>query len=196
MIFCTKQSLAAIGAIEQHAETIAPFGDAACGSNSQLFEGFDAFVRGARLVGNLFQLRAMVDGECINVIGLWVGRHCIARCGPVDVVERRIMAHGARGSTLRDEVLHFLEGRIFDRAKEPRDGKGAAGIGKGAAGFNRLIPQPAAQKAGHEGIARAEYIINFDRIAGTLDTFLDIIRNRAGKYNATHRAALHHNCTR
>ena len=111
----------------------------------------------------------------------------------MEMVERRVISHHARGRALGDEMLHFFKGRIFNRAKEPRHRKGSARIGKGAAGFNRFIPQPTAQIAGHEGIACAEHVINFDRKARAFNAVFDIVRNSTRKHHAPHRAALHYN---
>ena len=88
------------------------------------------------------------------------------------------------------EMLQLLPGRIFRRAQEPRHREGAAGIGPGAGGLQRLVAQPAAQEAGHEGVAGAEHVVDLDRKAGPGHAFLETNRNGAGKDDAAHRAAL------
>ena len=57
--------------------------------------------------------------------------------------------------------------------KQPRHREGAAGVGVGAAGLERLVAQPAAQEAGHEGVAGAEHVVDLDRKARALDAVLD-----------------------
>jgi len=60
---------------------------------------------------------------------------------------------------MRQKMLQFCLGRIFDRAEQPGDGKSAAGIGIGATGGDRRIAQIAAQEAGHECVAGAKHAI-------------------------------------
>ena len=76
--------------------------------------------------------------------------------------------------------------------KQARDGESAAGVGVGAAGLERLVAQPAAQEAGHEGVAGAEHVVDLDRKARPLDAFLERIGDGAGEDDAAHRAALEH----
>ena len=124
-------------------------------------------------------------------------RHDRRRLGPprrrpVDVVERFVASQRPMGRAALEEAAKLRPGRIFGRAQEARDGESAVGVGVGAAGFERLVAQPAAQKAGHEGVAGAEHVVDFDRKAWPLDALLERIGNGAGEHDATHRAALEH----
>ncbi|CAM5209776.1 hypothetical protein BTHI11S_02897 [Bosea thiooxidans] len=53
-----------------------------------------------------------------------------------------------------------------------------------------LAAEPAAQEAGHEGVAGAEHVVDLDREALADDAVLEIVGNRALVDDATHRAAL------
>ena len=88
------------------------------------------------------------------------------------------------------EIGELLPGRIFRRAEKARYGEGAAGIGIGRAGLQRLVAQPAAQEAGHEGVAGAEHVVDLDRETLADDAFLEIVGIGAGKDDAAHRPAL------
>ena len=52
--------------------------------------------------------------------------------------------------------------------------------------------QPAAQEAGHEGIARAQHIVDFDRKAVADDAVFEIVGDRAVINDAALGAALQH----
>ena len=88
------------------------------------------------------------------------------------------------------KMLQFREGRDLRRAEQARHREGAARIGIGAAGLQRLALQPAAQEPGQERVARAEHVIDLDRKAGTLDALIERVGNFAGKDDAAHRPAL------
>ena len=138
-------------------------------------------------VGDLLELRAMVDRERHDR-----GRLGPARRRPVDVIERLVAAQRPMGRAVLEEAAELGPGRIFGRAQEPRDGESAVGVGIGAAGLERLVAQPAAQKAGHEGVAGAEHVIDFDRKARPLDALLERIGDGVGEDDAAHRAAFEH----
>ncbi len=53
-----------------------------------------------------------------------------------------------------------------------------------------LVLQPAAQEAGHEGVAGSEHVVDFDRETLADDTVFEIVGDRAVIDDATHRAAL------
>ena len=78
-----------------------------------------------------------------------------------------------------EEELQLLPGRVFRRAEQARDGEGAAGIGPGARGRPVLAAQPAAQEAGHEGVAGAEHVVDLDREALADDAVLEVVGDRA-----------------
>ena len=113
-----------------------------------------------------------------------------ARRRPVDMVDLLVLAQRAMRRAMLEEILQLRKGRAFRRAEQARDGEGAAGIGPGAAGLERLVAQIAAQEAGHEGVAGAQHVIDLDREARALDAVLERVRDRAGKDDAAHRAAL------
>src|SRR5581483_1365342 len=71
---------------------------------------------------------------------------------------RLVVAQRAMRRAMFEEMPHFRPGEVFGRTEQPRHGEGAAGIGVGAAGLDRLVAQPAAQEAGHEGVAGAEHV--------------------------------------
>ena len=141
----------------------------------------------AGVVGDLLELGPMVDRERHDR-----GRLGAARRRPVDVIERLVTAQRPMGRAVREKAAEFGPGRIFGRAQEARDGESAVGVGVGAAGLERLVAQPAAQKAGHEGVAGAEHVIDLDRKTRPLDALIERIGNGAGKDNTAHRAALEH----
>src|SRR3546814_8182924 len=72
------------------------------------------------------------------------------------------MAQRLLNAALGEEMLQLRPGGALRRAQQAGDRKGAAGIGPGAAGFQRLAAQPAAQEAGHEGVARAKHVVDLD----------------------------------
>ena len=56
----------------------------------------------------------------------------------------------------------------------------------------RLAGQPAAQEAGHEGVAGTENVVDLDREALADDAVFEIVGNRAVIDDAAHRPALQH----
>ncbi|MCY1295122.1 hypothetical protein D9M70_444480 [compost metagenome] len=54
----------------------------------------------------------------------------------------------------------------------------------------RFVLQPAAQEAGHEGVAGAEHVVDLDREALADDAVFEIVGDRAVIDDATHRSAL------
>ncbi len=104
--------------------------------------------------------------------------------------EAFILAQRLELRTVFQEILQFLEAGIFGRAEQARDREGAAGVGPGSAGFKRLILEPAAQEAGHEGIACPQHIVNLDGKTLADNAVLDACRNCAGIDDAAHGAAL------
>ncbi len=55
-----------------------------------------------------------------------------------------------------------------------------------------LAAEPAAQEAGHEGVAGAEHVVDLDREALADDAVLEIVADRPVIDDAAHRAALQH----
>ena len=116
-----------------------------------------------------------------------------ARRRPMDVVERVVLAQRALRAAVLEEMLELRPGRIFRRAEQPRHGEGAAGIGPGRAGRDASSPlQPAAQEAGHEGVAGAEHVVDFDREALADDAGFEVVGDRPVIDDAAHGAALQH----
>jgi hypothetical protein len=71
-----------------------------------------------------------------------------------------------------------------------RDDERAAGVGVGAAVGERLAFEPAAQEAGHEGVAGAEDVEHLDREARALQARPRCRRDRVLEDDAAHRPAL------
>src|SRR5208337_3626549 len=92
---------------------------------------------------------------------------------PVKVIERFVVAQRAESGAAFEEPAEFGPSRIFRRAQEPRNGKGAVGVGVGATGLERLLPQPAAQEPRQEGVSGAENVIDFDRESRPLDPLIE-----------------------
>ena len=166
-----EQRLAAVGAVEQHAEARPAVGDAHRRLHREALEGVDPLARRAGLVGDLLQLRAMVDREREERLRLRPPRR-----RPMDVVQRLVMAERVMRAALLEKRLQLDPGRIFRRAEQPRHGEGAAGVGPGRRGRVRLAPQPAAQEAAHEGVAGAEHVEHLDRKAAPDDAVVDAVR--------------------
>ena len=171
MIEGAEQRLAAVLAVEQHAVAGPARRDLGGGLDREQFEGADALARRAGVVGDLLQLRAMIDRQRHDR-----GRLRPAGRRPVDVIERLVAAQRPMGRAALEEAAELGPGRIFGRAQETRDGESAVGVGVGAAGLERLVAQPAAQEAGHEGVAGAEHVIDLDRKARPLDSLVERIR--------------------
>ena len=91
-----------------------------------------------------------------------------------------------------EKSVELCPGRVFCGAQQARYGEGPVGVGVGAAGLQRLVPEPAAQEARHEGVSGAEHVEDFDRKARALDPLLQRFRNGARKDDAAHRTSLEH----
>ena len=65
----------------------------------------------------------------------------------MDMVERIVLAQRPMLAAVLQEEFQLLPGRVFRRAEQAGYGEGAAGIGPGGAGLQRLAPQPAAEEA-------------------------------------------------
>jgi hypothetical protein len=74
----------------------------------------------------------------------------------------------------------------------PRNHQGAAGIGQLAAAGIAGIAQPAAEKAGHEGIAGAQHVEHFNPHAWVNFAVFEVRRNVSMDDCAALRAKLHH----
>ena len=130
---------------------------------------------------------AMVDGQRHQR-----GDVAPARRRPMDVVDRLVLAQRPIAAAVLQEELQLLEGRIFRRAEQARHGEGAAGIGPGRRRLQAFAAQPAAQEAGHEGVAGAEHVVDLDREALADDAVFEIVADRPVIDDAAHRAALQH----
>ena len=94
----------------------------------------------------------------------------VARCR----CSRSASTRSARSArAVREEVLQLDPARHRRRAAVARDDERAAGVGVGAQRLERLVAQPAAQEAGHEGVAGAEDVEDLDRKAGADDAVLE-----------------------
>ena len=144
-------------------------------------------MRHRQLVGDIGQLRAVVDGERHQKRDFAppIGR-------PVDVVDRLVLAERPELAAMLEEIAHLLPGRIFRRTEQAGDGEGAAGIGPGGRRRMGFALEPAAQEARHEGVAGAEHVIDFDRKALADDAVFEIVTDRSVIDDAAHGAALEH----
>ena len=139
-------------------------------AEAQLLEVRDVLARDAGGVRHLLELGAVVERHCEH---LRPGAR--ARGRPVDLLELRVLAQRLGGRAVREEVLQLGPARHRRRAAVPRHRERAAGIGVLAAVLDRLIPQVAAQKAAHEGVAGAEDVEHLDREARALDALFDVV---------------------
>src|SRR5579863_2901427 len=76
-----KQRLAAIFAVEQHAEARSSRRDFRRRFDREALEGADTLARRLRLVGDLLELRAMIDGEGHQIVWLAPARRGAMRDG-------------------------------------------------------------------------------------------------------------------
>ena len=111
---------------------------------------------------------------------------------PVDVVEVRVVAQRVVLAAVFQEELQLGPGRDLRRAQQARHRERAAGIGPGRAGLQRFSGQPAAQETRHEGIARAQHVVDLDRKSAADDAMIDVVRDRVGKHRAALGPALQH----
>ena len=116
----------------------------------------------------------------VRVVDQWI-------CSSLRILAQRLLRRA-----VREEVLQLGPARHRRRAAVARHRERAAGIGVLAAVLDRLIAQVAAQKAAHEGIARAQDVEHLDREARALDALLDVAGNGAVEHGAAHRPALDH----
>ena len=174
-------------AIQQDAEIRAPAGRLARGLQAQLLEVGDVLVADAGGVRHRLELGAVIErhGQDLGPFARAVGR-------PVDLLEPGILAQRVLARAVLEEILQLGPARHGRRAAVARHGKRAAGIGVLAAGLDRLVAQIAAQKAAHEGIARAQHVEHLDRKARPLDALLDVVRDFSVEHGAAHRPALDH----
>ncbi len=90
------------------------------------------------------------------------------------------------------KILQLRPGRDFRRAQQARHRERPARIGPGAARLQILVAQPAAQEARHEGVARAQHVVDFDRKARSAHALVERFGNVLGEHHAAHRTALAH----
>ena len=137
--------------------------------------------------GHLLELGAVIEGhgEHARPLARPVGR-------PVHLLELAVLPERAFARAVLEEVAELLEARDRRGAAVARDREGAAGVGVGTTGLDRLVAQIAAEEAAHEGIARAQHVEHLDREAWPLDALLDVVRNCAVEHGAAHRPPLDH----
>ncbi len=114
----------------------------------------------------------------------------------MDVVDRLVLAQRPVLAAVLQEEVELGPGRIFRRAEQAGHREGAAGVGPGGAGLQRLVLQPAAQEAGHEGVAGAQHVEHLDRETFADNAVFQIVADRAVIDDAAHGAALEHDCCR
>ena len=106
--------------------------------------------------------------------------------------QRCVFTQPAAARAVGQEVRQLFKARHGRRAAVARHDEGAAGVGVGAARGQRLAAQPAAQEAGHEGVAGAEHVEDFHREAGAGQAVVDARRDGAFEHHAAHRPTFHH----
>ena len=157
------------------------------GVDGEALEPADALARRVRFVGDLLELRAMIDRQRHQARRLRAPRR-----RPMNMVQRLVAPERALGRAVFEEALQLRPGRIFGRTQQARNGEGAAGVGEGAAGLQRLVAQPTPKETRHERVAGAEHVIDLDGEARPLHALLDRVGDGAGKHDAAHRPALEH----
>src|SRR5277367_6766057 len=103
-----KQRLAPIFAVEEHAITGSARRDLGGGLDREQFEVADALARRARGVGDLLELRTMVDRQRHDR-----GRLGPARRRPVDVIERLVAAQRPVGRAVFEKAAKLGPGWVF-----------------------------------------------------------------------------------
>ena len=116
-----EHGAAAVFLVEQHAVAIAAVRDSGGGLHGEHLELYDLFRIRSGALGYVFQLHAMIASESQQRRNVPA-----ARRHPVYVVDRLVLAQRMVPAAMLQEELQLLEGRIFRRAKQPRDGEGAA----------------------------------------------------------------------
>jgi hypothetical protein len=101
-----------------------------------------------------------------------------------------VVAQAERPAAFAEEALELLPGRHGGRAAVPRDDDRAARVGVLAAGRQRLAAQPAAQEAGHEGVAGAEHVEDLDRKPSADHAIVETVGNLAREGRASLGPAL------
>src|ERR1700683_112838 len=108
----------------------------------------------------------------------------------MQMLQLRILPQAKFAGARREKKLQFRPGRHCGRATMARDHDCPARVAETTALLERLVSQPASQKAPHEGIARAKNVVHLDLKAGCDDTLFDVIGHAAWKHHAALRAAL------
>ena len=123
--------------------------------------------------------------------------HCL-RAGDhaMQARERRVAiraAHAVRiGFASAQEVVEFGGRRHRGRAAVTRHDQRAACVRRARAGFERLVAQPAGEKARRERIARAEHVQHFDFDAAVNRRIVERSGHLAVDDRAAQRPALDH----
>jgi argininosuccinate lyase len=76
-------------------------------------------------VGDGLELRAMIDRQRHQRIGLAAARGC-----PMHVIDRRVLAQRVMRAAMLEEVAELGPGRILRRAQQARHRKGTARVGR------------------------------------------------------------------
>src|SRR5580658_5645594 len=108
----------------------------------------------------------------------------------MQMLQLRILPQAKFVGARREKQLQFRPRRHCGRATMPRNHDCPARVAETTALLDRLVSQPASQKAPHEGIARAENVVHLDLKAGCDDTLFDVIGHAAWKHHAALRASL------
>ena len=123
-----EHRLAAVFLVEQHAVAGAAVGDPRRRLDRQHLEGIDALADRRRPCGaRLLELRR--DGRWPAPSAMGMSRRRVV--AQWIWLMRLVLAQRPVRAAVLQEKLQLLEGRIFRRAEQARDGEGAAGIGPG-----------------------------------------------------------------
>src|ERR1700676_3630061 len=131
----------------------------------------------------------MVDRERHYRLGGWT-----TRARPVQMAEYCVFAERSLRTAVLQEMLQLSPRRVFRRAQQTRYGECPGSVGIPEAGLQRFVVQPAAEEAGHEGVAGAENVIDIHRKSVAPNAFFEANANRAVVHKATHRPALTDDC--
>ena len=171
--------------VQQDAKARIALGQPVDGLERQGLEGRDAFGIGADLAAQVLELAAVVHGQDRQLVG-----HGGAGGDPVEMLQLGVLAQAERALRSIEKQLQFFPGRHGRGAAVARDDDGPAGVAVFAAGLQRRVAQPAAQEAGHEGVAGAQDIIDLDAEAAPDHAVIEAGGNGFGEGRTSVGAAL------
>src|SRR5262249_23170416 len=131
-------------------------------------EGGNASQRLSQALGDAGKLGAVVEGKRAN---LWPSASP-GRC-PMKMLQPAVQAKRAMWASPLQKMSELgLSGRGGRAAVAGYD-DGAASVGEATGFGRRAAPEVTAEKAAHEAVTRAQYVIDLDRKTRHLDAVLD-----------------------